>query len=132
MLLTVPAVVQYYGTHAMGVHRHLVYRGQLYAAGLLAPAHLTAAAILVLVLLAVFPLISYRLSGGKPESLRAFPFLSAEFTLAVLLVLLALPGCRALLIYPYLIVCAALICLFQFLKIPLSAHQNSVRGRRRR
>lgn len=124
VLLAVPAVLQYYGTHTMGVHRHLVYRGQYYAAGILSSAHLAAAAVVTFVLLAAFPLISYRLSGKKPESLRTFPFLSAELFLAALLMLLALPACRAFLVYPYLLLCAALICLLQFLKLPLAAHDS--------
>jgi len=130
VLLAVPAVLQYYGTHTMGVHRHLVYRGQRYAAGILSPAHLTAAAVVACILLAAFPLISYRFSGNKPESLRTVSFLSTEFILSALLALLALPVCRALLIYPYLLLCTALICLVQLLKLPLTAPRNrsSFRG----
>ena len=117
--LVAPFVLHYYGSHRMGAHRHFKVRGDVYLGGILRQSNLTIAAIAlsVILLLLVFRLIAAkkrRLQAGQPLS----ELTCIGLTIALML-LCALPVFRTVLIYPWLLLCAAVLWLLQLMKLLL-------------
>ena len=116
-----PFALDYYGSHRMGAHRHLKVRGDAYRMGLLRDANL---AIYAVVLAAVFLLLLWcflRLKKRKAETsvLRAL-LLGVALTVLLILVLI-LPQIKALLIFPWLLLCALIVWLLQLVKAAVAA-----------
>ena len=100
----------------MGAHRHLKVRADQYFSGILCNRILTIAAVIVSVLLAL--LIWYLVS--QKQSLRRNRLRATWVSLGltvVLLALLVIPSARAILIYPWLLLCAVMLWLFQLAKM---------------
>lgn len=119
IVLLLPLVLHYFGSHTMGAHRHFKVRGDVYLGGILRQSNLTIAAIALSVILVLLVL---RLISTKKRLLQAVHPLS-ELTcigLTVALMLLcALPVFRTVLIYPWLLLCVAFVWLLQIAKLLL-------------
>ena len=121
ILFAVPFVLDYYGSHRMGAHRHLKVRGDEYRDGLLSDANLAIAAIVLAVVFFLLLWFFLRVNERKPQAniLRSM-LLSLVFTVVLMLVLV-LPQARALLIFPWLLLCAGIIWLLQLVKAAVTA-----------
>lgn len=116
VIFGLPFVLNYYGSHRMGAHRHLKVRADQYFSGILCNRNLTIAAVIVSVLLVL--LIWYLVS--QKQSLRRNRLRATWVGLGltvVLLALLVIPSARAILIYPWLLLCAVMLWLFQLAKM---------------
>lgn len=117
--LIAPFVLHYYGSHRMGAHRHFKVRGDVYLGGILRQSNLTIAA---LALSAILLLLVFRRIAAKKRRLQAGQPLSEltciGLTIALML-LCALPVFRTVLIYPWLLLCAAVLWLLQLMKLLL-------------
>jgi len=122
--LIAPFVLHYYGSHRMGAHRHFKVRGDVYLGGILRQSNLTIAAIAlsVILLLLVFRRIAAkkrRLQAGQPLS----ELTCIGLTIALML-LCAIPVFRTVLIYPWLLLCAAVLWLLQLMKLLLLVRRD--------
>ena len=122
VVLIVPFVLHYFGSHTMGAHRHFKVRGDVYLGGILRQSNLTIAVIALSVILV---LLVFRLIAAKKRRMQAVQPLSEltaiGLTLALML-LCALPVFRSVLIYPWLLLSTALLWLLQLVKL-LLLHQ---------
>ncbi|HWQ96736.1 MAG TPA: hypothetical protein VN538_01390 [Clostridia bacterium] len=123
VVLILPLVLHYFGSHTMGAHRHFKVRGDVYLGGILRQSNLTIAAIVLSVILV---LLVFRLIAAKKRRLQAVQTLSELTCIGLtitLMLLCALPVFRTVLIYPWLLLCAAVLWLLQLVKLLL--HQRS-------
>ena len=122
ILFAAPFVIDYYGSHRMGAHRHLKVRGDQYRAALLNDANLAIYAVVLAVVFLLLLWCFFRLKKRKPQAtaLRSMLF-SLVFTVLLMLVLV-LPQVKALLIFPWLLLCAGIIWLLQLVKAAWNAH----------
>ena len=116
-----PFVLDYFGSHRMGAHRHLKARGDEYRGELLSDANLTIAVVAVAVAFLLLLWCFFRVKERKPQAniLRSM-LLSLVFTVLLMLVLM-LPQVKALLIYPWLLLCVGIIWLLQLVKAAVTA-----------
>ena len=117
--LAAPFVLHYFGSHTMGAHRHLKVRSDVYLSGILNSTNLTIAAVFVAVII-VLLLGLWILAGihrPRPNKLWSI-MLSFLFSL-VLFLILTLPAVKSLLIFPWLLLCAALVWILQLAKMLL-------------
>ena len=125
IVLLLPLVLHYFGSHTMGAHRHFKVRGDVYLGGILRQSNLTIA---VIVLSVILMLLVLRRIAAKKRRLQAVHPLS-ELTcigLTVALKLLcALPVFRTVLIYPWLLLCAAIVWVLQLVKLLLLRFKHS-------
>ena len=121
ILFAVPFVLDYYGSHRMGAHRHLKVRGDQYRDTLLSDANLMIAVVALAVAFLLLLWCFFRVKERKPQAniLRSM-LLSLVFTVLLMLVLM-LPQVKALLIYPWLLLCAGIIWLLQLVKAAVTA-----------
>lgn len=113
-------VLDYFGSHTMGAHRHLKVRGDQYLNGILSSGNLkiaAAAMVLVLVLLLLLLILRIKQHGLQPSLLR-YGAPGLLFT-ALLILILVLPAFRTLLIFPWLVLCAGIIWFLQLMKMLL-------------
>ncbi len=116
VVFAVPLVLSYYGSHRMGAHRHLKVRADQYFSGILSHRNLAIASLVVSVLLAL--LIWYLVSHKRaPQKNHVRATLVGLGLTIVLLALLVIPSARTILIYPWLLLCAAMLWLFQLAKM---------------
>jgi len=124
VVLILPLVLQYFGSHTMGAHRHFKVRGDVYLGGILRQSNLTIAAIVLSVILV---LLVFRLITAIKRRLQAVHPLSEltciGLTIALML-LCALPVFRTVLIYPWLLLCAAIVWFLQIVKLLLPSPQE--------
>ena len=121
ILFAVPFVLDYYGSHRMGAHRHLKVRGDQYRDALLSDTNLAIAAIVLSVVFLLLLWCFFRVRKRKPQAniLRSMlPIL--VFTVLLMLVLI-LPQVKALLIFPWLLLCAGILWLLQLVKAAVTA-----------
>lgn len=121
IVCAVPFVLDYYGSHRMGAHRHLKVRGDEYRGELLSDTNLAIAAIVLSVVFLLLLWCFFRVMKRKPQSniLRSI-LLSLVFTVLLMLVLI-LPQVKALLIFPWLLLCAGILWLLQLIKAAVTA-----------
>jgi len=122
ILFAAPFVIDYYGSHRMGAHRHLKVRGDQYRAAQLNDANLAIYAVVLAVVFLLLLWCFFCLKKRKPQAtaLRSMLF---SLVLTILLVLvLVLPQVKALLIFPWLLLCAGIIWLLQLVKAFSNAH----------
>lgn len=111
-----PFALNYYGSHRMGAHRHLKVRGDEYRMGLLRDANL---AICAVVLAVVFLLLLWRflrIQKHKPQANVLRPALLTLILTVLVILILVLPQVKALLIFPWLLLCALIVWLLQLVK----------------
>lgn len=119
IVLLLPLVLHYFGSHTMGAHRHFKVRGDVYLGGILRQSNLTIAAIALSVILVLLVL---RLIAAKKRRLPAVHPLSELTCIGLtfaLMLLCALPVFRTVLIYPWLLLCAAIVWVLQLVKLLL-------------
>lgn len=113
-------VLDYFGSHTMGAHRHLKVRGDQYLNGILSSGNLKIAAVIVaivLLLLLLFLLVRIKQHGAQPKLL--WSVVPGLLFSALLILILVLPAIRALLIFPWLLFCAGIIWFLQLMKMLL-------------
>jgi hypothetical protein len=113
----VPCVLQYYGSHRMGAHRHLKVRGDVYLSGILSRFNLTIAAIVVAVILVLLLFFFLRTRKHRPQPNQLWSMRLGLFLTLLLILLLILPEIRTLLIFPWLLLCAGMLWLMQLIKL---------------
>ena len=121
-----PFVLHYYGSHRMGAHRHLKVRGDVYLGGILSDGNLTIAAILIAVSLVLLLRLFLAAVIQRPQPKRLWSLVPILLFTSLLFLALVLPALKSLLIFPWLLLCVALIWLLQIAKILLLDRQAFV------
>jgi len=121
-----PFVLHYFGSHSMGAHRHLKVRGDVYLGGILSDGNLTIAAILIAVLLVLLLCLFLAACKQRPQPKRLWSLVPIQLFTLLLFFLLVLPAVKAMLIFPWLLLCAALIWLLQITKMLLLDRQSFI------
>jgi len=115
----VPFVLNYYGSHTMGAHRHFKVRGDVYASGILNSVNLAIAAIAIGLILVLMLCLLYTAIKQRPQPIRLWSLVPGVAFTAALFLVLILPAARSLLIFPWLVFCAALVWILQLIKVLL-------------
>lgn len=118
VVFAAPFVLNYFGSHRMGAHRHLKVRADQYFGGILNNRNLTIAAVVVSVLLGLLIWYLVMQKRAPREKLLRVTWFELGLT-AALLALLVIPPARTILIYPWMLLCLAVLWLLQLAKILL-------------
>jgi hypothetical protein len=114
--MILPIVLHYFGSHTMGAHRHLKVRGDVYLSGILQQSKLTIAAIALSVILLLLVLGLIAAKKRRVQEVHPLSELACIGLTIALILLCALPVFRTVLIYPWLLFCAAFIWVLQLVK----------------
>lgn len=119
-----PFALHYYGSHTMGAHRHFKVRGDAYRNGILCDSNLAIAAVVAtLALLLLLALLLFAMKH-RPRPVRLWS-VARHVPAAVLLpVVLILPAAKGLLVFPWIVFCAALIWALQLVKLFLLERES--------
>lgn len=126
VVLTLPFVLHYYGSHTMGAHRHFKVRGDVYLSGILSRGNLAAAAIVIAVLLFALLCLFFAAIKQRPQLKKLWSLVSILLATLLLFLILVLPMTQALLIFPWLLLCVILAWLIQIAKLLLLDLQSFV------
>jgi len=121
-----PFVLHYFGSHSMGAHRHLKVRGDVYLGGILSDGNITIAAVLIAVLLVLLLCLFLAACKQRSQPKRLWSLVPILLFTLLLFLVLVLPAFKALLIFPWLLLCVALIWLLQITKMLLLDRQAFV------
>ena len=116
ILLALPFVLHYYGSHRMGAHRHFKVRSDAYLSGILSSRNLTIAAIFLAVVLLLW-LCYILVSRERRKQISLLPTVLGIALSISLILLLIVPSTREILIFPWLLLCVAVIWLLQLVKL---------------